>query len=399
MRRVRPSLLAIACALSCSSDGGGGSDPSPDATAIDFDRSAMLANLARNVVLPTYETFAEDAAAMVPAVMAYCDSLGGPDEAATRAGALAGWAAAMSTWQRAELMIIGPASKDGDALRDLIYSWPIVSACAVDGDVMLLRNDPTSYDIGERFPNRRGLDGLEYVLHTTSLDSVCSAQPPGWEELNEAERRAARCAYALVATRDLANQALLLRDAWRPEGGDFASELASAGKDGSSFATIEDGLNAAFGALFYLDTKTKDAKLGKPAGLLLNVCGTTGEACPQALESQYAHRSKDNVAANLHGFEMMFFGNSPDGIEGSGFDDYLRALGADELADHFETETGDARATIDALPDSLLELLTSDLDAVIQAHSEIRDVTGPLKQDAPDLLGLKIPEEAGGDTD
>jgi predicted lipoprotein len=388
----------LAAALSCSGDDG---DPTPDAAPIDFDHSAMLDNYAHNVVLPVYETFNTDAAALAVAVTAYCDALGTADEADRLADARVAWTAAIDTWQVAEMMIIGPASSEGDSLRDLIYSFPLISGCAVDGEVMAVNNDPGAYDISGVLPNRRGLDALEYVLFTPTLDSACSPvqTPEGWDALADDAKVAARCGYASHAAADLAAQAQTLVAAWRSDGGDFAGDLASAGQAGSSFAEVDDGLNAVFAALFYLDIQTKDEKLAKTVGLLPNSCSTSGEACAAELESLYAGRSKENIAANLLGFELMFTGDSPDGTEGTGFDDYLRAFGAADLADRMIAAIAAARMMVDALPAALVDLLVSDYDAVVGAHAAVREITTPLKDEAPDIMRLEIPSEAGGDTD
>ena len=152
----------------------------------------MVANLAEQILLPTYEAFAARAAELGPAVDAYCAALGGKEEAAARTAAQDAWRAAMLEWQAAELMLLGPAAMDDRALRDVIYSWPVTSTCAVDREVMERHLDPKAYDMSSRLSNRRGLPALEHVLFSTSLEHTCpAASPPeGWDALAEAERRA-----------------------------------------------------------------------------------------------------------------------------------------------------------------------------------------------------------------
>jgi uncharacterized protein len=396
MRRQLRSTLAVLACLSCS-DGGSPETPAP--MAVNFDYSGMLDHLGSQVVLPTYERFVGDTQALTAAVADYCSALGTEQEQDALAAARSAWTAAIATWQKAELMSIGPAATDG--LRDLIYSWPIVSACAVDQDVVRALEAPEDFAIETRLPNRRGLDAAEYLLYAANLDSVCppQAQPASWATLSDQEKRAARCQYASLVADDLLVQASTLTERWRADGGGYAAELAGAGQPGSQFSTAEAAVNAVFGALFYLDTKTKDAKLGRPAGLLANVCGTLGEPCPQELESKYAARSKEHIVDNLIGFEWLFFGTISDGSDGPGFDDLLRAAGAEQVAARLAEETSQAKTAVADLPGTLAEALEADLDKVVEAHSRVRQVTTTLKQDVPDLLGLEIPGEAGGDTD
>ena len=82
-------------------------------------------------------------------------------------------------------------------------------------------------------------------------------------------------------------------------------------------------INAVSDAMFYLEADVKDHKLGQPAGL--SNCTTT--TCPEALESHWAHRSKEHVRSNLVGFRKLFVGCG-EGDAGLGFEDYLIAVGS-----------------------------------------------------------------------
>lgn len=375
------SLSALAALLVAC--GGGDTQETPDATPIDFDRRALLAHIGEDVVLATYTEFRGDTEELAAAIATYCDALGTAGEAEALAAAQAAWATAMATWQRADQWQFGPAGDSGGALRDLIYSWPVTSPCAVDQDVMLVHTDPTAYDITTRLTNRRGLDALEYALHAPTLDSVCPPQavPAGWAELPEADQRAARCAFAELAAADLATQATALEQAWSPSGGDYLGAFVGA-------ADPNESLQALFGALFYLDKQVKDAKLAEPAGLATNSCGTTGEPCPAELESQWAHVSRDNLIANLAGFAAVWRG-----VGGPAFDHFLRAAADDATADAFASDLDAAETAVEAIPASM------DHDAMLDAHAAVKRVTDRLKGDVPGHLGLQIPDEAGGDTD
>jgi predicted lipoprotein len=382
--------------LSCSGGDGG----SPDARQIDFDRAGLVDNIATNVIVPTYSQFLSDVDDLDAGIAAWCASLGGVDEDAMRTAAQVDYTAAMDTWQLAELMLIGPAHADGDALRDFIYSWEIVSACAVDQDVKLLLDDGAGYDISTRLTNRRGLDALEYILYTTDLASVCppQAQPEGWDALADDAKKAARCAFAEVAVADVRTNAQSLVDAWAASGDDFHGELTMPGA-GRTFETIHQSVDAVFAALFYIDLETKDAKLAEPVGLLPTSCDTQDVPCAAEIESQYGRRSIGNISANLEGLDMMFAGRSADGTDGLGFDDFLRAADRDDLADKVAADIGTARTLIDGIGGTLHDALVDDVQGVVDSHAAVREVTNSLKGDVPSTLGLTVPAEAGGDAD
>lgn len=403
--RIRTGLFVLllgAAATNCGDDGGDdGEGSTPDADVDSFDLGALLSNVGENVLLPTFERFDRDVADLTGAADAYCTALGTADEEVERATTQAAWKTAMISWQLAQVMQIGLADDDDDGLQDLIYSWPVVSACAVDQSVMTHFNDPAAYDISVNLSYHRGLDAIEYLLFNESLESVClpAVQPDGWDVLTDAERRAARCGYAQGAIADLAVQSASLVDAWRPAGGDFLGELTSAGNGSQRFASELEAVNTVFGALFFIDTVTKDQKLRQPAGMAINSCNVVDAPCLDELESQHAFHSKENIVANLEGFRMLFGGEGQDGQDGSGFDDFLVARDRADLAESIKQAIADAAAAVDTMPGSLRDALQNDYSSVTAAHDAVKGVTDPLKTEVPGILDLEIPKEAGGDND
>jgi predicted lipoprotein len=385
-------LLAGACG-----DDGGPAPPVIDAAQDSFDRKALLANIGENIALPAYETFDARVGGMTAAIDAYCAGLGTAEEASLRAAAQDAWKQAMTTWQMVEVMLFGPVAMNERALRDVIYSWPIVGTCAVDQDVNLYRLDPASYDITTRLTNRRGLDALEYLLFTNEPNHTCPPQaaPAGWDALADAERTAARCGFARVAVADLATQARTLLDAWRPQGGNYLAAFTSA----SAFASAQAGINVVTDAMFALDTETKDMRVGEPAGIVINQCNTVGEPCAAELESPHARHSKENVIANLRAFQMLFLGQGLDGTDGAGFDEFLRSVGAAALADQMKADIAAAITAFEAIPGPMEDALQSDYQAVADTYPRIKAITDNLKTQFLTVLGLELPDTGGSDND
>lgn len=389
--RPAAALLAIS-AMQCTSQSAG--PGLPDASTDNFDRAALVDNLATAIIVPSYEAAIESSSDLAAAIDLYCEGLGAAEETALRDQARAAWASAMTAWQRAELSIIGPASPESLALRDFIYSWPVTSACAVDQAVMdSLDND--AFDISGQLLNRRGIDALEYLLYNQTEDSACAPQirPAGWDELATDEKWRARCEFAQEAVVDLQVQQSELLAAWTAEGG-YLSSLRSPGASGSEFASSHEAVNAIFAGLFYLDLQTKDAKLGAPLGATENNCAEVGAPCAQSLESQYAQISKESIAANLEAFELLFLG-----AEGVGFDDFLVARNAADTADAMVAAIAAAKAALTAVDVSLADALANDTAPTEAAFEAMGGVTDILKNEMPGLLLLDIPEAAGGDAD
>jgi len=397
--------LCVLAAMACGGDddAGDGATPQADASPPDsFDRQAMVAHLAEQVLLPTYEAFASRAAELGPAVDAYCAALGGEQESTARDAAQDGWRAAMLEWQAAEVMLVGPAAMDGHALRDLIYSWPFTSTCAVDREVMERHLDPDAYDIASELSNRRGLPALEHVLFSTSLEHTCSAASPpkGWDALTDAVRAQARCGFAQAAAADLAALADAVATGWRADGGNYVAQLARAGDSGSDIGSPQEAANLLSDAMFYIDTQTKDMKLGEPAGIADNSCGAVEEPCADELESRTSGHSKENVIRNLEGFRMLYSGD-PDPADpgGLGFDDFLVGLNQGDVAEQMASDIDDAIAAAGAIPGTLEEALGADRDSVVVTYDAVKTVTDSLKSQFLTILGLDIPDGAAGDND
>lgn len=395
-------LAAILLTLGACEDPAGND---PDTPPIDFDRQAMLTNLGENVLLPVYRDFDGSVATLQASVGDYCAAIESADESARLSDARDAWRATMGHWQLAEMMLFGPAAMDGNTLRDRIYSWPVISSCAVDQDIMAMYQSPDTYDISTRLTNRRGLDALEYVLFTPDLDTTCPPQiePDGWTDLDQLTRKNARCAYAQQAAADLGVQSSAILTAWEPEQGDYLGDLANAGGPGSSFASAQEAVNVVSDALFYIDGEVKDMKLGEPAGIVVNICSAIQEPCTDELESQFARHSKQNVAANLVAFDMIFRGygpeQSPDDTGTIGFDDFLVAAGGDALATTMIADTLAAAEATAIISDPLSTALTDDYQSVVDAHTAVKAITDNLKSQFLTVLGLDLPDSAAGDND
>jgi uncharacterized protein len=392
LRLVLLSLLAVAC----GDDGGG--PGTPDGMEVSFDRRAMLTDLADNVLVPTFQAFDARAGELDAAVEAWCAALGtaGADDA--RDAARAAWREAMTVWQRAEVMQVGPLAMNDGAPRDRIYSWPVVSTCAVDKDVDIYRLDPDAYDFTSRPVNRRGLDALEHLLFAPTLDHSCTeaTAPVGWNDLPDADRLAARCAYAQLVVPDLDAAAGELVAAW--EGG-YRDALVTAGAGSSTFASAHEAVNVISDAMFYIYEMTRDMKLGEPAGISPNICSTVQEPCFEELESGAADFSREAVVANLEAFQMLFTGDGPTVTGGQSFDDFLRAVGATDLATMMEADIAAALTAARAIPGSIEQALTSDYQSIVDAHAAVKAITDQLKSQFLTVLALNIPDGAAGDND
>lgn len=318
----------------------------------------------------------------------------------TRDAARSAFTAAADAWQALEPLQIGPAASStlpgGQNLREEIYSWPLVSGCAADGQIASRGYEAPTF--ASSLVNRRGLFVIEYLLHYDGEASQCppvSAEPAGWAELTADEKNARRRAYAAAAAGDVRARATALAEAWDPAKGNFAGTLRTAGPGNAVYRTPQLALNAVSDALFYADTHLKDQKLARPLGL--RDCMTP--TCPERLESIFGGRSKANIAGNVAGLRRITEGCGP-GFAGVGFDDLLESVGAEPVAARLRQAGAGMEAALAAIAQAdLKEALAADPASVRGLHAAVKVFTDLLKTEIASVLNLELPSVVATDND
>jgi predicted lipoprotein len=380
-------VLAIGCQ-------GSAADPN---ASVQFDRVALLTQAA-DCAVGRYDAFlplARDLEAKTAALSA---------GTATLADAQASWSAAIASWQEAELFSFGPAASQsqpgGQNFRDLIYSWPLLSRCQIDQQlVSKLYADPAAFQAAGSLITGRGFAALEYLLFYAGTDNGCPGTNAintsgSWTALSAAELNARKAAYAAAAATDVRVQTEALLRAWDPAGGNFRNELLTAGAGSKTYVSQQTALNAVSNAMFYVEVEDKDTKLGKVLGL--GDCLKT--TCPEDWESQYAHASTAHLKANLVGFRRLYQGCSLT-AGGLGFDDWLVAAGASAASADLQTKILAAQASLDGLTMPLEQALTQDPKQVASVYGALKGITDILKTQFVSVLRLEPPVGTEGDND
>lgn len=391
------ALAGVGVVAACSSGGGGESGPTDS-----FDRRAMLANIGENVILATYTEFRDAAQELKDATAAARVAVGTSAGVATLDSARNAWIVATDLWQQAELYQVGPAGSEeatlqGEFLRDRIYAWPAISTCGIDQEIVNQNHDDPGY-FDTAFVDVYGLYALEYLLFSEDPEDTCPSGTgidAAWDALTATELAQRRADYADAVAGNLVSGAQALIDAWSPSGGAFLRTFSEAGTPGNPYGQAHDAVNDLFGALYYLDLMTKDDKLGIPAGIHVE-CPTA--TCLDRIESPWAGRSKENIAANLRGWRRVLLGGDT-AAAGIGFDDFLTELGAADVAADVETRTDAAIVAVEAIPGTLEEAIASSDPSVAAAHTAVKGVTDILKSQFISVLDLRIPEGPGVDND
>jgi hypothetical protein len=152
--------------------------------------------------------------------------------------------------------------------------------------------------------------------------------------------------------------------------------------------------NAVSDAMFYLDLQVKNAKIGTPAGLLP---GCAAPPCVGLVESPYAHRTKQNVRANLAAYTQLLRGCNADA---PGFDALLGAIGAEAVAQKLDGTVANVTTALDALVEPTFEDdLVKNPAGVKNLFDALRGNAAAMKADFATVLDLELPKPALTDND
>jgi len=389
------SLAAALQPVACSGIGSDSSETLADCPIV----AQMLADVGPEVVIPYLERFRSQLSKLDETMLSYRSDIEDgvdPDEAIL--GPRDGWVQSMIIWQKLEMMQIGPQASSltavgGEDIRDELYSWPSsVNPCRVDqvtADESYLDED----FITANLVNAYGMDAMGHLLFAGS-ESACPSQVDpvangAWDALGEDGIRSHRLAYAEVLLNHIFSQSLELLKAWEADEGNFSGKLARTSED-TPYSSNEEALSAVFDALFYLDTHTRDLKLGTPLGL--HDCDE--ERCPDDVEHRLSESSLLMIEGNINGFSVLFHGG-----DGVGLDDVLESVGHGDLAEQISTDIEEALEALAAIEEPLSTALEEDPSSVQSLYAEVQQITDALEGDLATVLSLQIPEEAAGDND
>ncbi len=361
-------LAALAQPLGCVGPAG------EDTVDPDSAVSQYLAAVGPVVVVPALTAFRADLVVLEAELDLLAEA-----EQPDRSAAQEAWRAAMASWQRLELMQLGPADSSlsgvgGLDLRDVIYSWPTTSPCRVDQETVAGGWASSSY-FDDVLVNAVGLDALEYLLFDPNTEHDCPSQLElDWGSLADVGK--ARAQHAAALTGELVVVTDEIRAAWD----DFGPSLAAGAEP---FSSQLEALNAVYDALYRVETSTKDRRLLAPLGL--RDCSTG--SCVGDFEHLYAGFSHRAIVANLEGFGLL---------AGAGLDDLLVEAGHGDVADALASRLSEAEAASAAVVAPLDAAAAGEVDALVAAVTALADL---LKGDVATVLYLQLPTESLSDVD
>ncbi len=348
------ALVGVAC-------GSGSSAPEPG------PRRLMLRDLARTVIVPTYQDLAAEAEVLVTAAAQLDASPGAPALAAMQEA----WRRTRAAWKQSQAFAIGPAKTLDTAAR---IDWTPTKPERIESE-LAGSAELTADHVEDLGANLKGFLALEYLLFDPEAGdaAVVDALIAG----------ARRRAFVRALAENLRNQTLRLRDAWDPAAGNFAAQLGDAGLGSTTYPTVKSAVDGLVNQMIFLSEDLADTQLLAALGRR-----TGGAPDPEALP---AHRSGNGLADlldGLAGMQNVYF-DAYAGRRGASFDDVVSDLNPSTAA-ALSLAIQRALETAARIPHPLEQALTTDAALVDRAQVRAKELMRRLEIDLVSILGSTL---------
>lgn len=324
----------------------------------EFDRKAMLTNMASAVIIPAYQTLNLSLAAFNTAAL---DFIANPTTT-TLADLRTQYITTNKNYQRCAMYSFGPALDYG--IKGSFNTYPTDSA-KIEANITA-----GTYTLGAVSNTTAiGFPAIDYLLYFGSDSEIITK---------------------FTTDSDAANRKIYLTDLIFKMKTEFQPVLDQWNESYLSTFIAADGNDVASSCSFLLNEFVKDieliknAKIGIPSGQQ-----TGGATLPNYVEAYYSGLSTTFAYESLVGLETCFTG----GI-GSGLDDYIRDVESDEittsLADKIIAQFGVCKTKTDALADPLSSTVISNSGSVNDVYLELKKLVVLCKTDMTSMLGILI---------
>lgn len=280
--------LALLALCACGDDNSAG----PQSTATGYDFGPLLAGIADQTIIPTYQDLADQAGKLAAAVQA----LKTDPSAATLAAARASWVAARAPWEASEGFLFGPVDFKGyDPALD---TWPVNRA---DLDAVLASDQVLSAQTVINLDNSlKGFHTIEYLLYGEGGTKTA------------ADFSVRQYEYLVACTKLFAETATALHKSWIPVGGDFRAQFVGAGQGSNTYATQQTAIQELVNGLIGICDEVGNGKIAEPF---------TNQD-PHLEESQFSFNSLIDFQNNIRSVWNVYTGGYQ--VEGLGLDEFVK---------------------------------------------------------------------------
>jgi predicted lipoprotein len=361
---IELSFFFISCRDNDESD-----DDSPE--DVTFSIKALLSQSADNYIIPAYDDCLAEVSDLKIKTEGFVEEPS-PEKLVLIQEA---YRTAFIKWQRAVPFNFGPATKNSFAtIFEDINTFPVdeskTEQYILDGNVAFTAN----FD-----RDTRGFSTLGYLLFNGDASSIVAS----YDEK--------RKVYLTAVVQDIYDRIANTRSLWEV---DFEGKgpyrdlfvMDSADTKGSSISLLYNQFLRGY-------ENIKNYKLALPAG------EAAGAETPDAklLEAYYdKDLSKELIIENFEVIKDIWYGKGLDGVDGIGFEEWVKSSGEDDLAGSTIAAFASINDKINTIEEASMEdAISQDINSVKDVVVEFQKSTRYIKSDLSPIIKLEITFNSG----
>ena len=291
---------------------------SPNPFDANASASTIIGAIANNVVLASYEDFANKAKGLTDTLLSFKFN---PTEDNLRRVQFA-WRDTRRAWEQTGSLLFGPVDTKG--IDPAMDSWPVNRT-----DLEAVLNSNNTLDI----PFVTALDDTLHGFHTVEYLIFGADNDKKAADITPREME-----YLVSATSLLHTHIDSLANAWRASGGNFVQEFATAGKGSKTYPSETAALQELVNGMIGIVDEVGNGKISDPFS----------EANHELVESQFSFNSLLDFENNIRGVENVYLGRYLQ-KDGPGLNDLVRRNDAG-LDVEIRQTLSDAINAIQAIP-------------------------------------------------
>jgi len=291
------------------------------------DYSQIITDYADEVVVATYHELEEKAGGLKTTIDAFVQS----STQTNLDASCDAWKAARVPWEMSEAFLFGPVAFL--SLDPSMDSWPLDQS-------QLEQVLNSQFELTPEFIR----DGLGYSLrgfHTIEFLLFRDGSPRNVADVTQREKE-----YLSSVSQVLLEDTETLHNEWHDG---FRDEFVNAGSSGSRYSSSTQAVQEIIEGIIVIADEVGNGKIGDPY-LTKDVL---------SVESQFSWNSLTDFKNNILSIENAYMGKNPNGIDGTGLDDFIKEINQ-TLDTRVKQEITAAYNAIDAIPEPFRNNLYAD---------------------------------------
>jgi putative iron-regulated protein len=327
-----------------------------------FSDRQIVADFAKQVVVPTQQSFAQRASALSTAISAFTKT---PNDETLKTAKQA-WVDTRAAWEQSESFTFGPAESLGyDAALD---TWPLNET---DLQAILKSQDKFTPEYIDKLKDtEKGFHAIGFILFGSKNNKKASEFTP--REL----------AYVQALGTNFSQVGQQLADSWTKgvEGKPpYQEVVATAGESNNSiYPTVNAGVEQMVQGAIDSLTEVSEEKLGQPFA----------KKDAKLFESRFGLNTLTDIKSNIKGVQNVYLGAFPDaGTSGASLSAYIAKTNPD-LDKRVKSGFADSLAALEKVPNPIEKNLNNPqaITTVKSAQKEINEVREILEKEVLPLV-------------